>query len=215
MGKPASTKAAINIGNSIYAESAFSVVASLGNKEPGFLSDAELISMLFSLDLAAARDWLNQSGSIREVINSSEMGRALMELASRYLFENVKRGEGMNEPDAVKDYLKLKIRDRHSEVFGVIFLDNRHRVIECKEMFYGTIDGASVYPREVVREALKYNCAACIFYHNHPSGIAEPSQADERITQKLKEALRLIDVRVLDHLIVGDAVVSMAERGMI
>jgi DNA repair protein RadC len=96
-----------------------------------------------------------------------------------------------------------------------LFLDNRNRVITFEKMFYGTIDGASVYPREVVRMALKTNAAAVIFAHNHPSGVAEPSQADEQITQRLKEALALVDIRVLDHLIVGDEVVSFAERGLL
>ena len=100
-------------------------------------------------------------------------------------------------------------------MFSCVFLDNRHRVIEYEELFHGTIDGASVYPREVVRQAIHHNAAAVILAHNHPSGVAEPSQADERITQRLKEALALVDVRVLDHFVIGDQVVSFVERGLL
>ena len=112
-------------------------------------------------------------------------------------------------------YLVSKLRDYRFEVFACLFLDNRHRVIQFEELFRGTIDSASVHPREVVRRCLFHNAAAVIFAHNHPSGIAEPSQSDERITQKLKDALQLIDVRVLDHFVVGDTVVSFAERGLL
>ncbi len=129
----------------------------------------------------------------------------------------------LREPGAVlssaklaRDFLTLKLAERESEVFSVLFLDNQHRVIEFKEMFFGTIDGASVYPREVVKAALALNASACILAHNHPSGVAEPSQADMRITERLTAALELIDVRVLDHLIVGrDQVTSFAEQGLL
>ena len=127
----------------------------------------------------------------------------------------MRRGDPLSDPDAERYYLTAKLRDYRSEVFACLFLDNRHRVIQYEEMFHGTIDGASVHPREVVRRALHHNAAAVIFAHNHPSGVAEPSQADERITQKLKDALHLIDVRVLDHFVIGDSVVSFAERGML
>ena len=119
----------------------------------------------------------------------------------------------ITSPQSAGDFVKLKLRDREREVFAAMFLDTRHRLIKYEEMFYGTIDGASVHPREVVKLALEHNAAAVIFAHNHPSGVAEPSQADIQITGRLKTALALIDVRVLDHLIVGTEVISLAQRG--
>ena len=121
----------------------------------------------------------------------------------------------LTSPQASKDYVKLKLASYQHEVFACLFMNNRNRVITFKELFRGTIDGASVYPREVVKACLSHNAAAVIFAHNHPSGVAEPSVADERITKRLKDALALIDVRVLDHLIVGEEVVSFAERGLL
>ena len=141
--------------------------------------------------------------------------QAVLEMSRRYLAEKLRRGDPLNDPDAVRFYLTSKLRDYRFEVFSCLFLDTRHRVIEYEELFKGTIDGASVHPREVVRRALYHNAAAVIFAHNHPSGVAEPSQADERITGKLKDALNLIDVRVLDHFVIGDQVVSFAERGLL
>ncbi len=129
-------------------------------------------------------------------------------VASRYL-----RGDVFTSPQATKDYLQFKMGGYEREVFAVLLLDNQHRLIEYKELFFGTIDAASVYPREVVKITLDHNAAAVIFAHNHPSGISEPSDADKRITQKLKDALALIDVRVLDHFVVGETCVSFAERG--
>jgi DNA repair protein RadC len=126
------------------------------------------------------------------------------------------KGDVLSSPDATRSYLRLKLARYPYEVFAALFLDNRHRLINYVELFRGTIDGASVHPREVVREAMKVNAAAVIFAHNHPSGVAEPSQADLRITQRLIEALKLIDVRVLDHHIVGEqSVTSFAERGIL
>jgi len=126
------------------------------------------------------------------------------------------RDQAFTSPSATRDYLRLQLSERQQEVFCCLFLDSQHRLIEYQELFVGTIDGCSVYPREVVKAALKVNAAAVIFAHNHPSGVAEPSEADQRITDRLKEALALIDVRVLDHLIVGDSsVVSFAERGLL
>jgi DNA repair protein RadC len=121
----------------------------------------------------------------------------------------------MTSPQASKDFVKLKLATYEHEVFACLMLDNRNRVIAFRELFRGTIDGASVYPREVVKQALADNAAAVIFAHNHPSGATEPSQADIAITERLKKALALIDVRVLDHLIVGDEVTSFAERGIL
>ncbi len=126
------------------------------------------------------------------------------------------KGDCLTSPQATRDYLKLRLYGLAYEVFVCLFLDNRHRVIRYEELFKGTIDGASVHPREVVRRVIETRAAAVIFAHNHPSGIAEPSQADLRITQRLKDALALIDVRVLDHLIVGEGdTTSLAERGLL
>ena len=121
----------------------------------------------------------------------------------------------LTSPQASKDYVKLQLAEYEHEVFACLFLDNRNRVIAFDKLFNGTIDGASVYPREVVKASLSHNAAAVIFAHNHPSGVAEPSLADEKITQRLKEALSLMEIRVLDHLIVGEEVVSFAERGLL
>ena len=125
------------------------------------------------------------------------------------------KGEALTSPDKAKDCIKLKLAPFEHEVFVCLFLDNQHRVIACEELFRGTIDGASVYPREVVKAALQHNSAALILAHNHPSGISEPSQADKVITEKLKAALALIDIRVLDHFIVGETVYSFAEHGLL
>lgn len=125
-------------------------------------------------------------------------------------------GEALTSPESVKSYLAMQIAEKEHEVFGCLFLDNQHRVIACENIFRGTIDGASVHPREVVKESLQRNAAAVILYHNHPSGFPEPSEADKRITQRLIEALKLIDVRVLDHIVIGGLdSVSFAERGLI
>jgi DNA repair protein RadC len=121
----------------------------------------------------------------------------------------------LTSPQASKDYVKLQLATYEHEVFACLFLDNTNRVITFEEMFRGTIDSANVYPREVVKACLRNNAAAVIFTHNHPSGIAEPSQADIAITECLKKALALVDIRVLDHLIVGEEVVSFAERGLL
>ena len=136
--------------------------------------------------------------------------------AREEISRQVRRGSALLSPKATRDYLTLKLGNREFESFCCLFLDTRHRVIEFVELFRGTIDGASVHPREVVREALQRNAAAVIFCHPHPSGIAEPSQADELITRRLVDALRLVDIKVLDHFIVGGAeVVSFAERGLL
>lgn len=122
----------------------------------------------------------------------------------------------LESPNDTKQYLRLKLSGIEHEVFTCLFLDSRHRVIEFAELFRGTINGASVYPREVVKEALKHNAAAVIFAHNHPSGIAEPSQSDERLTKRLQDALEIVDIRVLDHFVIGyGEPISLAERGLI
>ena len=122
----------------------------------------------------------------------------------------------LTSPEDTRRFLRLKLAEREAEVFCVLFLTNRHRVIAFEEMFRGTIDGATVHPREVVKQALRLNAAAVILAHNHPSGVAEPSRADEAITRRLRDALALVDVRVLDHLIVGGIeITSLAERGLL
>jgi len=136
--------------------------------------------------------------------------------ARRTLSHRFRRGCALDSPGLVREFLKITLGTMEHEVFGLILVDNRHRLLAWVELLRGTIDGASVHPREVVKEALKHNAAAVILAHNHPSGIADPSDADRSITLKLAKALALVEVRLLDHLIVGGAtVVSMAERGLV
>ena len=142
----------------------------------------------------------------------------ILEQAQEILTYRLTRPEttAFTSPEDTKQFLKLKLGEAEREIFACLFLDNRHRLIEYQELFYGTIDGASVHPREVVKAALQVNAAAVILAHNHPSGVAEPSKADEAITTRLKDSLSLVDIRVLDHLIVGsDNPVSFAERGLL
>jgi DNA repair protein RadC len=206
-------------------------------KGAGALSDAELLAILLrngtpgnsALDLA--RQLLKSFSSLRKLIAAdrkrfcAEPGlglvrfaelQAAVEIARRQLGEALRIGPSLASPRATRDYLSARLRDLEHEVFCCLFLDKRHRLIQFEEMFRGTIDGASVHPREIVKAALQRNCAAVIIAHNHPSGIAEPSQADELITQRVKEALSLVDIRLLDHIIVGDGIsVSLAERGVL
>jgi DNA repair protein RadC len=141
---------------------------------------------------------------------------AAMELALRLLREKIQHAPALESPQLVRDYLALHFMGRQRESFLVIFLDARNRVIAAEEMFTGTLTQTSVYPREIVRAALRHNAAACIFGHNHPSGVAEPSHADELLTATLKRALALVDVRVLDHFVVGvDSMMSFAESGLL
>ncbi|MCG5513073.1 RadC family protein [Ectothiorhodospira shaposhnikovii] len=200
------------------------------------LSDAELLAIFLRTGVAGrtavdlARDLLTRFGGLRPLLQADlqdfctahGLGKAkyaqlqaVLEMGRRHLSETLKRGDAITSPEHTRRYLSARLRDYPFEVFACLFLDNRHRVIAFEELFRGTIDGASVHPREVVRRALIHNAAAVILSHNHPSGIAEPSRADEAITRRLKEALGLIDVRVLDHIIVGDELVSLAERGVI
>ena len=148
-----------------------------------------------------------------QVLSDDEVIRvALSILEHRF---GLKRA-ALNSPQAVRDYLRLSIATRDHEVFCIAFLDAQRRVIAFEEMFKGTLTQTSVYPREVVKAALRHNCAAVIFAHNHPSGIAEPSRADEALTQALKQALALVDVKVLDHFVIGgSAAMSFAERGLL
>lgn len=204
---------------------------------PQALSDAELLAIFLrtgtpEMNVLELADFLlRQSGSLRALFSASKdqfcahkgLGevkfvqlQAVLEMTQRYLAETLKRGDALTSPQQTKLYLTSVLRDRHREAFYILFLDNQHRVIQDEILFEGTIDAASVYPREVVKRALQLNAAALILAHNHPSGIAEPSQADRRITQRLIEALQLVDIRVLDHFVIGDGeVVSFAERGWI
>ncbi|MEZ9864714.1 DNA repair protein RadC [Vibrio breoganii] len=139
----------------------------------------------------------------------------VLETAASIIEHHYLRGDVMSSPDAVKAYCRFKIGLNEKEVFAALLLDNQHQLIEFKTLALGTVDSASVHPREVVKEALLGNAAAVIFTHNHPSGIPEPSNADKRITKRLNDALTLVDIRVLDHIIVGKECVSFSERGWI
>lgn len=204
---------------------------------PGALSDAELLAIFLRTGLPGksavdvARDLLTRFGDLRRLLLADRdsfcagpgLGdakyvqlQAALEMARRHLEQALPERDALSEPAATVRYLRARLRDRRYEVFTCLYLDNRHRVIACDELFRGTIDGASVFPREVVTAALKHNAAAVIFAHNHPSGVAEPSAADRSITRRLTDALKLVDIRVLDHIVVGDAeTVSFAERGWI
>lgn len=209
----------------------------LVSKGASSLSDAELLSIFLGTGtrgksvLSLAQEMLNKFGGFRQlleatpetIISTPGIGvakfaqlRATLELTERYLQAGFSRGEAITDPGLTRRYLKCKLGHYRREVFACMFLDNQHRLISYEELFFGTIDGASVHPREVVKRVLDNNAAAVIFAHNHPSGIAEPSQADQRITDRLKSALLLIDVRVLDHMIIGEGdVLSFAERGLL
>ena len=140
----------------------------------------------------------------------------IVDEAKRAIERKHRRGEQMKSPAAVEEYLRVKLGHESNEKFVALWLDNRHRLLAYEELFNGTIDGTSVYPRVIVKRALELNAAAVILAHQHPSGMAEPSQADERITRRLKSALELVDIRVLDHLVIGgDSVVSLASRGLL
>jgi DNA repair protein RadC len=201
------------------------------------LSEAELLAVLLGSGVRGrsavelSRHLLMEFGSLRALCSSertrfmSHRGlgptrycviQAALELGRRHFREAMCIGSVLTAPEPTRAFLTTQLRDRAYEVFCCLYLDNRHRLISFEELFRGTIDGASVHPREVVKQALSHNAAALIFAHNHPSGIAEPSAADELITQRLKAALALVDIRVLDHFIVGDGTcLSFAERGLL
>lgn len=200
------------------------------------LSDAELLAIFLRTGIKGlsavglARVLLQEFGSLQKLFTADinqftahkGLGnakfaqlQAVLTLASRHLKESLKQSTEFTSPETTKAYCKMLLSDKTFEVFGCLMLDNKHRLLEFRELFRGTIDGAPVYPREVVKQALNDNAAAVILVHNHPSGDATPSQADKQITQKLKDALKVVDIRVLDHLIVGRNVLSMAELGLI
>ena len=201
------------------------------------LSDAELLALLFAPGgragrtgraLGDAQTLLADHGGLLGLLTSRSAQRssreaarqatlqAALELARRHYGATLRSGIPLNSPGETRRFLCAQLRDRPFEVFCCLYLDNRHRLIEFEELFRGTIDGAAVYPREVLRRALDHNAAAVILAHNHPSGVAEPSRADELITLRLRDALALVDIRVLDHLIIaGPEAISLAERGLI
>ena len=200
------------------------------------LSDAELLAIFLRTGTAGmpvmdlARHLIDRFDGLRGLMTASQrqfcnvkgLGtakyaqvQAAMEMARRVAEQPLREGDPLTSPEDTRRFLSSRLATQPHEVFSGLFLDNRHRVIRYQELFKGTIDGAAVYPREVVRQALELNAAAVIFAHNHPSGVAEPSQADISLTVRLKEALAMIDIRVLDHMVVGHGeVVSLAERGM-
>lgn len=202
---------------------------------PSTLTDAELLAIFIRTGVKGrsavqiAHDVISRHGGLVPLLSADCLSfcqtkglgpakyallAAILEMAKRFETSRAKEQEFLESPDAVKSVVSLNMRSLEHEVFACLFLDNRHRLICFRSMFTGTIDSASVYPREVVKAALQYNAAAVIFAHNHPSGVAEPSRADIDITRKLTKALALIEVRVLDHIIVGDGYqVSLAERG--
>lgn len=207
----------------------------LAAQGPGALTDAELVALVLGTGvrgataLDVARAALSRHGGLAGLIAAGTRAgirgigaarhaqlAAGVELARRAARETLARGDALTSPEAVRDYLRLTLAARANEVFVVLFLDSQHRLIAADELFQGTLAQTSVYPREVVKSALAHNAAAVIFAHNHPSGVAEPSRADELLTQSLKSALALVDVRTLDHFIVaGGEVVSFAERGLL
>ena len=206
-------------------------------KGPAALSDAEILSIFLrtgregSSALDLARELLEKFQGLRQLIDTDQtqfcetkgLGmvkyvqiKAAIELGRRYLQAELETQDAFTSPEQTREFLTMKLRAYPYEVFACLYLDNCHRLISFDELFRGTIDSAQVHAREVVRTALKYNAAAVILSHNHPSGVAEPSQSDINLTQELKKALNLIDVRVLDHLIIGNSnATSMAERGLI
>jgi DNA repair protein RadC len=208
------------------------------DKGPDALSDAELVAIFLrtgvhgrsAIDLA--RDALERCGRSLSTLLAAERKRfnrlpgfgaakyaqlhAVLEMSRRALRETIDRGSALSSPQSVRDYLRLKLHGKQHEVFVAVFLDAQNRVLEVEELFRGTLTQTSVFPREIVKRALHFNAAAVIFAHNHPSGVAEPSRADEALTQTLKHTLALVDVKVLDHFVVGgDAAMSFAERGLI
>lgn len=204
---------------------------------PAALADAELLALLLRTGmkglgvLQLAEKVLSDLGGLPGLLqaDTTRLGRikglgpakrselmAVMELARRSLHTDLRSQPVFSNPQAVKDFLQMQLGHRPHEVFGVLFLDAQNRLIAFEELFRGTLSQTSVYPREVVKQALAHNAGAVILTHNHPSGVLEPSRADELLTQTLKSSLQLVDVRVLDHIVVGrSACLSFAERGLL
>lgn len=201
------------------------------------LSDAELLAIFFRTGIKGmnaielADHIVAQFGSLRRLFGCSKeefcrhkgLGvakyvqlQAILEMSNRYLSETLSKGDVMTNPNQTRMYLSNRLRDRDRETFLILYLDSQHQVILDEILFEGTINAASIYPREIVKRALFHNAAAIIVAHNHPSGIAEPSRADENVTSRIAESLSLVDIRLLDHFIVGESTVtSLAERGVI
>lgn len=199
------------------------------------LSDAELLAIFLRTGCAGksavdlARELLTDFGGLRPILEANQTNfclgkglgsasyaqlQAVLEMAKRHLAETLSKGDIFTNPEHVKRYLSAQLRHQPREIFAALFLDSQHQLIRYQEVFFGTVNAASVYPREVVKLALNYNASAVIFAHNHPSGIATPSQADRHITKTLVHALGLIDVNVLDHFVIGDGeIASFAELG--
>lgn len=201
------------------------------------LTDAELLAIFLRVGvkgksaLTLAQDLLQEFGDLRSLLGAEQtrfcaakgLGdakyvqlQAVVELSKRYLRQCLQRGDALTNPEATRNYLLSELSGHTHEVFACLFLDNKNRVIKFEEMFMGTIDAAQVYPREVLKRALQHNAAAVILAHNHPSGIAEPSRADVAITQRLREVLHLVEIRLLDHVIIGDGyATSLTEMGLL
>ncbi len=204
---------------------------------PGSLSDAELLAIFLrtgvngcnAVDLA--RQLLQDFGSLKALFSATQQEfcqvkglgpvkycqlKAVLEMANRYLWEELKPKLMLTSADSARDFLYSKMYGLNQEVFSCIFLDNQHQVISYQALFYGTLNQAAVYPREIARKGLENNAAAVILAHNHPSGLHEPSQADKVMTQQIIKALKLLDIKVLDHFIIGNAAIfSFAESGLL
>ncbi|MFT2089364.1 RadC family protein [Paraglaciecola sp. 2405UD69-4] len=201
------------------------------------LNDSELLAIFLRTGIRGssavdlARNLLSEFGSLRKLFSASEQEfceakglgqakyvqlQACLEMSRRYMAEKLEKLDVCNSVESTQNYLMSKLRDQPHEVFAVLMLDSQYRLLKFRPMFYGTIDSASVYPRVLVQQALKDNAAAVILAHNHPSGVAEPSQADKHITETIIKAFSLMDIKVLDHIVIGDGeVVSFAQRGLI
>ncbi len=207
------------------------------HRGPEALSDAELLAIFLRTGVQGktavdiGRDLISRFGGLRSLLTASReevcrerglgevkfvMLQAALEIGRRHLAEKLQRGTLLESADDTRRYLQAQLRDRQHEVFCCLFLDTRHRVLAFEEMFQGTLNGTAVYPREIVKRAMYHNAAAVILVHNHPSGIAEPSRQDETLTERLQEALGMLEVQLLDHFVVGDGeVISFSERGLI
>lgn len=204
---------------------------------PQALSDAELLAIFLRTGVTGysavdlARQLLKDFGGLRPLLDADQNAfcegkglgpakftqlQAVLEMSRRHFEQKMQRENALNNPNDTRQYLLQKLRDYPSEVFGALLLDSQNRVIRYDHLFFGGLNNTAVYPREIIKHVLKHNAAAVIFAHNHPSGVAEPSQADIQLTQRLSQALSSIDVKVLDHMIIGDGYVeSLAERGLL